>query len=466
MLSTLIRHELRAYWRDGRFRTAAALVGVLLFAAVLSGWSHQSRLAAEKSAAHAAEQARWLGQGEKNPHSAAHYGLYAFKPASPLTAFDPGIEPYVGVSIWLEAHYQNEFVHRPAQDASALSRFGELTAALVLQILLPLLIVLLGHGAFATERERGTLRSLLAAGVVPRTLALGKLLGTAAALALLLAPAVAVAALAIAWHGPAAGLPSPLFRFGLNVAVYLAYLAVFLAVTLAISARAATARTALLTLLAFWILACLVLPRVAADFAAARHPTPSAAAFRAALDAEMGGAHSSDRAIAVRARVLQQYGVTRTEDLPIDWRGISLQEGEEQNYPIFDRHFGALFDTFRAQVRTQQFGALLTPLLAVQPLSLALSGTDFEHHRAFTVAAEKQRRVMQEILNGDVTLHDREGTDYKAGPAMWARIPPFAYTPPTLASLIPHYAPALALLAAWLLAAAWLALRSATALKP
>ena len=72
---------------------------------------------------------QWLGQTKKNPHSAAHYGVYAFKPKSPLAIVDTGIDPYMGVAVWLEAHKQNEFKYRPAQDRTAVGRFGEMTAA-------------------------------------------------------------------------------------------------------------------------------------------------------------------------------------------------------------------------------------------------------------------------------------------------------------------------------------------------
>ena len=95
---------------------------------------------------------------------------------------DTGIDPYVGVAAWLEAHKQNEFKYRPAQDRTAVQRFGELTAAEVLQVLLPLFIVLMTFSAFSGEREQGTLRQLLSLGVRPRELLAGKALGVAAAL--------------------------------------------------------------------------------------------------------------------------------------------------------------------------------------------------------------------------------------------------------------------------------------------
>ena len=100
---TIAGHEMRNAWRDGRLRAAAFIVLLLLLAAMLSGWSSQQRLAQEHDLARRTEQARWLGQGEKNPHSAAHYGVYAFKPVSALAAIDQGLQPFLGVGVWLEA---------------------------------------------------------------------------------------------------------------------------------------------------------------------------------------------------------------------------------------------------------------------------------------------------------------------------------------------------------------------------
>jgi ABC-2 type transport system permease protein len=460
-LTVIARHELRAGWRDGRLRCAAAIVLVLLMAAVVSGWSYQQRLEQERETASTAEQARWLGQGDKNPHSAAHYGTYAFKPVSPLSAIDQGIQPFIGVGVWLEAHNMNQFVHRPAQDGTALTRFGELTAALTLQVLLPLLLILLAFGAFAAERERGTLRQLLSLGLSARTLASGKMLGAAGIMAVLILPAVLLGSLAIMLYRSPDTADGEA-RFWLLVGAYLVYLTGWLFVSLAVSACAKTSRAALVTLFGFWVLGCLALPRVAADAAAAMYPAPSAAAFRQALEQDKNPSHSSERALQRRERIMKEYGVSRPEDLPIDWRGISLQEEEELNYPIFDRHYAALFDSYRSQDRVLQTSGLLAPLLAVQSLSHALSGTDFEHHRHFAFAAEARRRLMQKVLNADVTLHDREGTDYKAGPDLWATIPAFDYEPLKLRDLWPHYTVALGALVVWLggsAAAAFLAIR-------
>ena len=121
-----------------------------------------------------------------NAHAAAHYGVYVFKPVAPLSVFDRGLQPFVGSTVYLEAHRQNQAAFLPAQDSTSMRRFGDLTAAACLQLLLPLLIILFAFGALAGERESGTLRQVLSLGVRPASLVFGKAMGLGGALAVLL----------------------------------------------------------------------------------------------------------------------------------------------------------------------------------------------------------------------------------------------------------------------------------------
>jgi ABC-2 type transport system permease protein len=161
MIRVIARREMMDLVRDGRFRWSAAITLGLLIGAFALGWQRYVDVSAQHRAARAATREQWLNQGSKNPHSAAHYGVYAFKPKMPLSLVDPGVDPYVGVATWLEAHKQNEFKFKPAQDSTALERLGGLTGATVLQLLIPLMIILLTFSAFSAEREQGTLRQVL-----------------------------------------------------------------------------------------------------------------------------------------------------------------------------------------------------------------------------------------------------------------------------------------------------------------
>ncbi|MCC5887433.1 MAG: DUF3526 domain-containing protein [Gammaproteobacteria bacterium] len=446
-LAVILRHELTSQWRDGRARAIVVIALLLLAVAAAVSVQQHAQMAEERHHAHEAEWQRWLDQPARNPHSAAHYGFYVFKPAPALGLLDPGLDPYLGISTWLEAHWMNDFIHRPAQDQGVLSRFPALNPAQLVQTVLPLLLIFLGFASLSGERAQGTLGQLLSLGVAPTRLALGKLLGTSFWLLLTLLPALLIAALGLAL-GPDGGEEVPL-RFALWLVFHLLYLGGWAVLVLGVSARLQTPRGALTTLLTIWLLVCWILPRIATEVAAVVQPLPSTAEWRIDLQASLGESHSSERALRVRERVLAEYGVERTEDLPIDWRGISLQEEEEANYPIFDQHFGALFDGYRSQERLLQQAGFLIPALAVQSVSQALAGTDLTHHRAFVFAAEAHRRVIQELMNHNVTLYDREGTDYRADPELWATVPEFAYRPPGLLGVLAEVRWAMLALLLW-----------------
>ncbi|MGC4083522.1 MAG: hypothetical protein QM736_15780 [Vicinamibacterales bacterium] len=113
MVGRIARKEFTEYVRDGRFRVLGALVLAVAVAALAAGWRQYSDVQRQHAKAQAATRAQWLQQGNKNPHSAAHYGVYAFKPKSRLALFDTGVDSYVGVAAWLEAHKQNEFKSPP-----------------------------------------------------------------------------------------------------------------------------------------------------------------------------------------------------------------------------------------------------------------------------------------------------------------------------------------------------------------
>ena len=452
MIGHIVRKEFMDVVRDGRFRWCAALVGALLLVSLGTGWVQARNAQKELAAAQATARDHWESQGEKNPHSAAHYGVYAFKPRLALSFVDEGVDSYAGTSVFLEAHRQNDFLLRPAQDATPAQRFGALTAAQVLQHLVPLLIILLTFGAFAGERERGTLRQLLATGVGRLELAFGKALGVAAALALLLVPAALVGAVAIVIGspGPAA---SPMVRGAVLTAVYLVYFATFIGLSLAVSARAPSARAALVVLLAVWVVNGLVAPRVAVDLSKWLYPTPSAVEFAQTIGREMAdgvdGIERPDRAASTQ-ELLDQYNLENVEDLPINAIGVFLQKSEEFGNQIYDRNYGALWSTFERQGYVHEALAVTAPLLAVRTLSMGLAGTDVEQHRHFAAAAEEYRRALVERLNNELTENSRTGEVYLAAADLWSHVPPFRYDAPTVEWVLQNRVLSLLVLGLWL----------------
>lgn len=456
-IKRIARKEVTDITRDGRFRIVSVIIFILLLISLITGWKYYQETKQQQDAAQAAARRQWEGQDEKNPHSAAHFGTYAFKPQMPLAYFDRGVDAYTGVAVWLEAHKQNPFLFRPAEDSLSVSRFGESTAANLLQTLFPLIIILLTFGALAFERERGTLRQLMSLGISGQDLAFGKMLGIGTTVAILFVPATLIAVLALVLGSGTALLNDSFVRFVLTVVGYLAYFSIFLLIALIVSSWARSSRNALVILLVFWLLNCLILPRIASDVAEGLYPTPSGGAFWAAIDRDMkegvdGHNPASSRTEEYKQKVLNQYGVSRVEDLPINFAGLSLQEGEEYGNGVFDRRYAELYEIYERQNKVYSAFSVATPLLAIRDFSSGLAGTDLRQHRDFAQAAEQYRRYLNRTLNLHLAYNSRS-TDkaYVAGAELWRSLPDFEYTPPMVGTVIRHLAGSSSVLVLWCL---------------
>lgn len=451
MILRIARKESLEMLRDGRFRWAVGMVFLLLMGSLLVGWKQYTNVEAQRALSQEADRDLWVSQGEKNQHSAAHFGAYAFKPLSPLAAVDQGVLPYTGVSVFLEAHSVKEAAYRPADDATAAHRLGSLTAASTLQILIPLLIIMLAFSAFAGEREQGTLRQLMSLGLRRTDLALGKALGTVVPLLVLIVPATILGVVALALNaGPGESVWS-VARLSMLIGIYLCYLLIFMGLALIVSARAASARSALVILLGFWFINSFIVPRVATDVAQAIHPTPTASAFEAALDADYDALPSwTDRTRAVQERLMAEHGVDTPEAIPASVAGYTLLEAERDETEVYRKHFAALAEVYHTQKQVTQAGGVFAPLVSVKLLSMGLAGSDYPHHRHFVEAAEVYRYDLVQTLNQDM-VDQNASWDARVGAELWESIPPFQYASPGTGWAVGQYGFSLAVLVVWTL---------------
>jgi ABC-2 type transport system permease protein len=440
----IARREWVELLRDRRFFAAAAIVFLMLGGSAGLGAQRYSKGRGSFDALRTAERRRWLDQGDRNPHSAAHLGQWVFRPSDVLSAFDAGITRHVGSGVHLEAHSQRLFRHRPAEDATWLQSAGELTAAVTLQKVVPLLLILMGFASLAGERERGTLRLALSTGAPARALVAGKALGLYTVSAALLVPASLLGALALVLHtGPSDG--RLVSRTAILAASYLAYFAVFVAFTLAASGRARTSRSALAALTAVWMGTVVLGPPLVLGFAARLHPTPTALEFASGIQsARAYGPVFYERLIAVERRLLAEHHARTVEELPVNATGIAMFEEERDEDALHDTHFRNLSAAYAQQERAFRLGAFLSPLVAVQSLSMALSGTSLAQHLHFAQVAEAYRRQFVQAMNDDLARNDRpgarrtvtvpgaQGPIYVRGRELWETVPEFTYEPPRL----------------------------------
>lgn len=452
--------EWRLLARDRVAVLGLALLLALAAAATFTAWDSR-RAAADERARHQSQvNQEFEAQPDRHPHRMVHYGHFVFRPLNPLAAFDSGVDAYTGHTLFLEGHRQNSANFGDVRQSSLLLRFGQLTPAFVLQVLAPLLLIFIGHAVLAREREAGTLRVLLAQGVMPRQIVGGKLLALIGAAAIMLLPAfIALGWMGIETQGTAA--------LALVLAVgYAVWMLIWAVGVVAASAFFSRGRDALLALLAVWAIGVVLVPRLAPEIAALANALPTRFETDIAVTrdlAALGDSHNPDDPYFAefRKKVLASYGVLRIEDLPVNYKGLVGMEGERLTSVLFKRYADASFERQHAQLRWVDGFGLLSPAIALRRLSMAAAGTDLHSYRGFVEAAEQHRyRLVQDLNRMQAEklsmATDRSSRDNRISREHWHGIADFHHEPLTAAQSMRNAAPAALVLLAWLAALAGL----------
>jgi ABC-2 type transport system permease protein len=378
---------------------------------------------------------RWENNPDKHPHRMAHYGYLAFRDKHPLSFFDYGLDAFVGNTVFLEAHRQNTVNFSKASLSTGLLRFGELSAATILQILLPLLLLFWGFGLVAQERENGTLKIILAQGVSWQDLLWGKILGLFSLSLGSSLPAMIISFIFLIIND----LSFENFTRFLGIfLIYHIYLLLISGVAVWGSASSQKSKTALVKLIGFWLLMILVLPKVAQVVSQSVYPSPSKIEFDTAVESEIvkqGDSHNPNdlHYKAIKDSLLVAYGVDSTHKLPFNYSGYIMREGERLSAQTFNEHQKSLVQGYQNQQNLVKITALFSPFLAVKNLSMALTGTDFGTYNDFQNQAENYRynlaQTMNELQIKYISNKAKNSADKKAiiSKKHWEELPPFEY---------------------------------------
>ena len=461
MLKTIAKKEFLSLWRDRRFGIMGGIVLLLLLTATVVGYMNYQKIQAERTAANTKTREMWLNQGDRNPHSAAHYGSFAYRPKSPLSFMDFGTDSYTGMSVRLEAHKQNDAMFSTAQDSSSLIRFGELTVAFVLQILMPLLIIFLCFNAFTQEKEEKTLQILLSQGISIKQIAWGKIWGFSGVIGLLVLPILLLIGIVLSMEAATQFTAAYLGQTALLMGCYLAYLFIYVVVSVWVSARASSSRNALLTLLTVWIFTCVIIPKATVNIASNLYKIPSSFAFNKSItedEAEGINGHDPEdaRAKVLEKQILAKYNVDSVNQLPVNFDAIQMQVGEEYSSAVYNKHFTNLQATYNAQNHVSEITSLVNPYLAIRQLSMAMSGSDYVTHADFQQQAEKHRFELAALMNNYMRDHSRTGDwEFTVNKEVWSQLPEFQYKLPEFSNVIrQNWLPFLSI-ALWLCLGIW-----------
>ncbi len=450
----VIRKEFKELARE---RLLIALIVILLFLLGLSfyfGWTNSKHEQQLINQAQETKQQEWIQQADKHPHIAAHYGTYVFKPKSVLSIFDPGLDSFVGTSVYLEAHYQHEFMFRPAQEHSSMIRFGQLNPAVVLQILLPLLIIFLTFNSITKEKERGTLKLLTTQGISNQKIVLAKVSAYMMILVVVILPGFIL--MGIYASTLSVVTPGIISRFIMLTGVYFCYIFVFLLFSVFVSLKSSSSKNSLLALLSFWFLFTVIIPKTAANIGESLYPAPSFKEYKKAIskDIETGmdnDGSSAERVSELENKYLNEFKVESIKELPINFEGIKLQASEEYNSKVNKHHKEQLSSLFHKQNNISTYASLINPYIAIRNISMALSTSDLYSFNHFQNTVSNYRMNLIKVMNDDMAYNTKYGEffEYKAGKDLWDSIPPFSYSPPSIKSTVLPYLFEISVIVIW-----------------
>lgn len=438
----IIKNEWRQLKRTKLFLGISLIFSLVLFLTIILGnyQTQQQQKVYTEAKEHVRSQ--WEQLDAMNPHGAAHYGTYVFKPSNILSSLDEGVNSITGNVIRVEGHVQNEMVFSEASQMQAISRFGKLKSSLLLKYIIPLLIIFLAFNAINNEKQSGRLKLLIMQGADHLTVILSKTL----AIWLYASFLLAIVVLSYVILNLSSINTNSFLRLLLFTTSYSLYYFIITGLTVFLTNQWKKSTVALTSILGVWILWTIFLPNILLNNAESWYPLPSRNDFKQAMKEDrakgIDGHNALDeRGKALEKETLKKYGVAELSELPINFDGIRMQADEDYGNKVWDKHFGKIRDIIRSQKRNLQINSFYNPFIALQNASMGFTATDNIHHQQFLLQVEHYRRNFIKALNDKHAYGGSKTGDWgwKVNSDFFKSVPDFKFQPTTIKAIVNNY---------------------------
>jgi len=441
-MKEIIINEWIGYFRNKLFLYVGVFFCFFLCLVAFLGIIQNNKLNAEQELAHEHIRSQWDEMEASNPHSAAHYGTYAFKPVSVLNSIDEGINSVTGNVLRLEGHRQNDIVFSEASQSLMISKFGKLKPSLIFQFIIPLLLIFFSFNTYMSERNSGRLKLMLVQGASLRKVVFSKVLSIWF-IGLFLLLITLFFQLLFNFNNLNSDVFTRLFILFLSYSFYYLIL-INITVLLSVIFKSSTAALSLTVLT--WVFWTIFFPTIMGNTTEKLSPLPTRIEFKEAMSEDRskgidGHNPRGERRDALEKATLEKYNVDKLEDLPINFSGIVMQEDEEYGNMVWDKHFGDLYTQLEKQKSNYQLSGLINPFASLQNLSMGSSGSDMFHHLDFLTKAESYRRIFIKTLNDEYAFGGSKTGErgWKATNEFFRSVKDFKYELPTFFSLYSKY---------------------------
>lgn len=421
------------------------IISVLLLSAYI-GWEGVRHHNEEQEHYQSEVVQQWETQPDRHPHRVSHYGYLVFRDKYPLSAFDFGVDTYVGNSVFLEAHRQNTMNMSDASFSNGILRFGELSMALIFQIIVPLFIVFIGFGTISSLKQNGVLKLILIQNTTYQQLIFGKTLGVFGVTMVYFIPVLCLG-ISFCYFIPHTDQLGVMIRSLFIVVLYVVYFFIMSLLVVVVSALTKTPKSTLLTLLMLWFMMVFVLPKAAQTLGASVYKAPNKNEFDIAIHHQIkkeGDSHNPDdpHFKELKEKILKKYNAKSIEELPINYGGLIFAEGEKITTRIFNEKYEELIKTYQNQNKFSEYLGFINPYLVVRNMSMAVSGSSFSDAVSFQRQTERYRYYRTQYLN---QLQQNEIKYYKESQKertqkidneLLKKMPPFIYEHFTLSQVL------------------------------
>lgn len=400
-LSKPIAHEWLLLKRSGITLLLCLVIWISMGLALLLSGIGYLRGRAEQEAAVQLFTRQWNEQ-QRNPHDAAHFGTYLFRPVTLKGMLDPGLSDYAGTTYRVEAHVQHEMDHSHAESGLVAGRHGPFSIALVLQLVVPFLILITASRSLTTERESGTLSLLKVQAGRMTAFLWGKVWAYYLLFVAILAPFLLLCLFAVWW-----------------VLAYLLFYFLVVLIAVLISQLAGSSRGANICAVMVWVLFFVVMPKMAVNQAVVAHPVVSRAVFEDKV--RQGYLKGLDGKSPYYERGAQYLKTLKVQG---NVEGLLLQFHEDYQEKAYLHYYKDVLAGFKAQQGFLSGVGWIDPYIALKRFSMSLSGTDQSHQADLYLQARSYRSQLIRQLNLELVAHP---DGYRADPAFFKGISPFQY---------------------------------------
>lgn len=185
---------------------------------------------------------------------------------------------------------------------------------------------------------------------------------------------------------------------------YFFYFAIMGVIAVIVSAVSNTAKVALIGLIGIWLLFAIILPKTTQAIGTYLHPSPSKIEFETAIEKDLiqrGDSHDPNdpHYKSLKDSILKAYKADSIQQLPFNYSGFQMKEGEKISAEIFSRNLSRLLTLYQQQNNVSRMAAFVNPFAAIKNLSMAVCGTDFNSYVGFQQQAEDYRYRLAQHMN-------------------------------------------------------------------